>query len=115
MEKRNKYNINHLIKIAKENRNDIFNKEISEDLNDATKFCLSFNIKEGGNKVFAGIIYQAYLTIARNAQSKEDFLNDFNELIEPNRGKSNKVYYSLNYKPAQLLNAAQNRKVKVNE
>lgn len=113
MEPRKKYDITALLKIAKENRDKIFNNsDIDEKLSDAAKFCLSFNIKEGGNKVFSGIIYQAYLSAFPSPSSKVDFFTDFDTLIECN-SVGNKRYYMLNYKPAQLLNSALKRKVRV--
>ncbi len=110
-EPRKKHDINNLLRIAKEYRDVIFKKEIDDDLTEATRFCLSFNIKEGGNKVFTGILYKAYLLFSSAPLSKKDFTEEFNTLIEQ-QGTS-KPYYMLNYKPAQLLNAAQKRRIKV--
>lgn len=114
MEHRKKYDLNNLIKIAKENRDTIFNKEISDELNEAMRFCLSFNIKEGGNKVFANLIYQAYQMTAIEPKGKTAFLEEFNTMFEPQKG-ANRVFYMINYKPAQLLNTASNRRKKVND
>lgn len=115
MEHRKKQDLNTLIKIAKENRNSLFSKEISEDLSGATKFCLSLNIKEGCNKVFEGIIYQAYITCTAHPLNKKDFFNDFATLIPREQTAEEKKYYQLNYKPAQLLNVSSKRRVKTND
>lgn len=109
-EKRKQHDINSLLKVARENRDSIFKREIDEDLGEAAKFCLSFNIKEGGNKVFDGIIYQAYLLYSLSPTSKTKFFEEFNTLIEA-QGTS-KPFHLLNYKPAQLLNSAQKRRIK---
>lgn len=109
-ETRKKHDINNLIKIAKDNRDVIFKKEIDEDLGEAVKFCLSFNIKEGGNTVMKDIIYKAYKLYSISPVGKIEFFEEFSTLI-PGEQK----HYMLNYKPAQLLNAAQKRRVKINE
>lgn len=105
-----KLNISELIRIAKENKDKIFNTDVSKDLDEATKFSLVFKIKAGGNKVLSTTIYKAYTTWAVRPQPRTKFLEDFASLFEKGQG-SNARFYMLNYKPAQLVNEATRRKI----
>lgn len=92
-----------LIAIAKENIN---NELFSSDLDDITKFILTFKVKAGKNKVMSDIAYKAYKVWSDKPVTHKSFGKLFSKHFESNKSSS-KNYYLLNYQPAQLLNEAE--------
>lgn len=101
MEFDRKYSIDQLIKIAKDNKKELFTKDVSSQLNEASRFIIALNIKVGKNKVFAAEIYSAYCEWAINPSEKISFFKFFGSMFE--RRSSSRNYYLLNYNPAQLM------------
>lgn len=114
MDTTKKINITELIRIARENKDKLYNKNISENLNEATKFTLAFGITQGKNKIYADIVYKTYEKWSLNAINKLQFFKQFCELFE-SKQEGSKRFFCLNYKPAELLNEVERMKVDYEE
>lgn len=105
-----KISIAELIRIAKSNKDKIFNKDVSENLDDPTRFVIAFKIKDGRHKVLAETIYSTYCKWSSTPMRKIQFFMKFAKLFESHRGQKNNHYF-LNYKPEELLNYVEKMKV----
>jgi hypothetical protein len=105
-----KIKLEELIRIAKENKDKIYNTNIADNLDDVAKFILTFNIKDGKNKVPSNIVYQAYCNWTSRPKSNHAFLLAFTKCFSKKKTTS-KVIYLLNYKPMQLINEVERRKI----
>lgn len=112
MDTKRKYNLDELLKVAKAGKQDIIFKDISPNVDEATRFVIAFDIREGKNKVRSTLIYKAYKTWSPDPTSSTSFLRNFTLLFE-NKKSSDGAFYFINYKPAELLNEA--AKMKQNE
>lgn len=105
MDTKRKYNLDELLKVAKSGKQDIIFKDISPDIDEATRFVLAFDIRAGKHKVSSKIIYKAYSTWCSDPSPLKSFFKYFAPLFDTHR-KSDGTYYLINYQPAELLNEA---------
>lgn len=98
-------NIIEALRVAKANKKEIFNKEVADDLDVATRFALALGIKSGKIKNTATVVYQAYSSWAETPIPKKEFLALFTDLF-PCETKGTTTYYLLNYQPPELLKEA---------
>jgi hypothetical protein len=98
--------VNELIRIAKDSTAEIPTREISDRLDEATKFALAFKMKPGKHKVYGQVIWQAYTAWTLKPTNKNSFFQYFSKLFERKPGKY-KHSYMINYQPAELLNEAE--------
>ncbi len=106
----NEDKLKKLIAIAKANKSAIIHTDVSQNLNEATRFVLSFDIKDGKNKILAPLIYDSYHVWSLKPISKQSFFEQFSQLFISHI-ENNKTYYLLNYKQGELINAAQKTKL----
>lgn len=77
----------------------------TEDINEAEKFIIFFQIESGKNCVLAKSIYKVYKSWAKSPVSKQKFFAHFSSYFVPQvRKRDDKPYYhyKLNYKAWQL-------------
>lgn len=101
MPKTHKHHIEQLIRIAQENKKEVYNTDVSRDLNDAVRFALAMDIKDGKNRVLGVTVYEAYTMFTKTPLPMKEFFILFEQLYMSSAGK-----YELNYKPQELINAA---------
>lgn len=103
----NKHTIEQLLKIVKENKKELFVKDITLDLDEATRFVLALGIKEGKNKVYSPSVYDAYKAWSPSPIKRLAFFQYFGRLFPRSQISGNKFFYLLNYKQVELLKEAQ--------
>ena len=104
-----KYSLEELNRIADENADQL--KSLPKDnkhYNDVIKFAMNLNLKAGKHKVKSGIVYKAYGVWSDKPLKKLAFLDCFNEIFE-----FEAPFYNLNLRPLELLNKAEQHRVKL--
>jgi hypothetical protein len=104
-----KISLEDLIKAAQQSTDE---KIISTDRSDVERFVLSLNIKEGKHVVKNATVYKAYKEWSAKPMQARSFHVFFAQLFKPYRDGTYR-YHMLNYRPIELLNKVDNKKIKI--
>lgn len=107
-----KITVEDLIKLASQAQSTLTNVE-NTHLTDVERFILDMNIKTGLFRIRTKALYNAYTLWSRKPLTRKGFSHKFNYYFDVKGHGSHHWYHLLNYKPIQLLNAVDNKKLRV--